>query len=273
MAIFHHQRRVDLAVHPDVAVAHQVHDEGVVPGLRRRLELQFHRLHVERRTAGLFEHRFREGGDDQGRDGDAVLLALGEEQVPAGRVVAGEVRRVCEGRLDRLFIRCQGCFSSSSVELFGFAVLWGFPAQDGVDIAFFWVYIFEVELIDFGYVGRSWGHDAGFHDKLNKTAGGDVLLAHDLEEDLFDFEVGDLSSHCHGVVVLLRVEHPWLIGGKFPPLVFWHVHKLLDSHLMFSVGAFDGLGDGGGHVGELEEWRSVWRDGLYYVLRGPVSGE
>lgn len=224
-----------------------MHDESVIACLRGGLELQFERLHVKRRTARVFENRFGEGGDGEGRDSDAVLLDLGEEQVPAGRVVAGEVRRVCKRRLDGFFFRCRGGFGS--VQLFAFAVLGGFATEDSVEVSFLGINVFEVEFVDLRDVGCSGRYNSSFDDELDETASGDVFLAHDFEEDLFDFQVGNLSSYCHGIIVLLWRKHTGLVGNKFPPLVFWHLHKLLDSQMVFGIGAFDCLGYRGGHVG------------------------
>lgn len=75
-AIFYFEDDFALAVHADVAVANEVHDERVAACLWRGLELHFESLHVEGWVAVVVEEGFIEGGHGEGWDGDFVEFTV-----------------------------------------------------------------------------------------------------------------------------------------------------------------------------------------------------
>lgn len=163
-----------------------MHDKRVPSRLRRSLELHLERLHVVCRFPRVVVEGFVKGDQRKGRDGDFAEPAVGEENVPSRGSIAGEVRSVGEGRLEWLFLR--GRFGGCAFEDFRIFLirLGGFAAEQGVEVAFVWIYVFEVEFVDWGNVGAAGGDDAGFNNELDEGAGGDEALAHDFEKGLFD---------------------------------------------------------------------------------------
>ena len=149
--------------------------------------MHLERLHVESRFARVIVEGFVKGDQRKGRDGNFAEPAVGEENVPSRRAIAGEVGSVGDRRLKWFLLR--GRFGASTSKDFGifFAGFGGFAAEQGVEIAFIWINVFKVEFVDRWDVGAAGRDDAGFDDENDKGAGGDEALAHDFEKGLFDF--------------------------------------------------------------------------------------
>ena len=81
--VLYFQQDLSLAIHTDVAIAHQVHDKGVFPRPWRSLKLHLKSLYVEGRVALIIDQGFIEGGHLERWHCDLAQFAVREEDVPA----------------------------------------------------------------------------------------------------------------------------------------------------------------------------------------------
>ena len=75
-----------------------------------------------------------------------------------------------------------------------FASPGGATTEESVEVAFFGVDVIEIGGFDVRDVDAAGRYDAGFDDELDEGAGGDVFLAYDLKEGLFDVDEGELAG-------------------------------------------------------------------------------
>lgn len=254
-----------LGIKPQVAITEHVHDESKVTDLGRSLELHLESLDVESGLAVGVEEGLIEGSESEGRNGHLALLGVGQEDMPPGRVVAGQVGGVSEGRLDGFDL----LFDLDAVDELGGLVLGGFAAHDGVEVIFVGVNVFEIGGVDWRDVSAVARRDeAGLDDQLDETARSDDLFAHDLEEGTGDFENGELLGNGNGGGVLL-LGHEAGTDSEAATLVFGDAHELLDGEVFLCVGAFNRLDDFLGEVGELQKRGRARRNSLNEMLGGP----
>lgn len=254
-----------LSVQTQVAITEHVQDESKVTDLGRSLELHLESLHIESGLAVGVEEGLVEGGEGEGWDSHLALLGVGQEDVPPGRVVAGQVGSVSEGRLDGFDL----LFDLDAVDELRGLVLGGFAAHDGVQVVFVGVNVFEVGGVnrwDVRAVARR--DEAGLDDQLDETAGGDDLFAHDLEEGTGDFQDRELLGDGYGGGVLL-LGHEASADSEAATLVFGDAHELLDGEVFLCVGTLNGLDNFLREVRELQERRRARRNSLDEMLGGP----
>ena len=102
--VVNRQDNIPLVVKANITVASKVHLELVVCRLRGSLELHLQCLNIESRLSGSVQDGLVESGEGEGRNSDLALTRVGEEKVPAGRVVAREVGSVSERGLMLLLL-------------------------------------------------------------------------------------------------------------------------------------------------------------------------
>lgn len=255
------ERDFQLRVQTQVTVAEHVHGESEVTDLGRSLELHLEGLDVESGLAGLVEQGFVERGEGEGRHGHLALLGVRQEDVPPGRVVAGQVRRVSQGRLDGLL----------AVVLLALAVA-VLAAHECVEVVLVGVDVFQIRGAGFRHVGVAGRNKSGLHDELHQTAWRDDLLAHDLEEGPGDFQCGELLGDGDGGGVLGFGEKTGA-DGEATAFGFRQAHELLHAVVFLGILALDRLGDLVGEVRQLQERRRPGSDGLDQVLRRSVRSQ
>ncbi len=112
---------------------------------------------------------------------------------------------------------------------------------------------------------------------MHERAGGNEAFASYFEEGFFEDEKRELAGYREGGVVLCWSEGRGVgftgVGAEVAAFVFAKGHELLDGKVGASKGFLDRGGNGGSDMGELEEGRGVWGDGLNEMLGYPVGGE
>ena len=193
--VFDMQGDLLLHIETEVAVTEHVHHKGEGSDLRRRLELHLEGLHVECRLTSLVEDRLVKCREDERWYGHLSLSGIGQENVPAGRVVAGQIWCVSQWWL-------YGFEFVLSLFVTG-TVLGGLPAHDSVEIILIRVGVLEISRFNFRHVRVTRRNKSCLHNQLNQAARGDGLLSHNLEKCPGDFESRKLFSDGNCGVILL----------------------------------------------------------------------
>lgn len=244
------QSDLELGVESNVRIANDMHDECVVARTRRSSELSLESLHVERGLSVGVEDGLVKGGKCEGRDSHLSLLAVGQEDVPSGRVVAG----ITGSKSER---------GKNSVTLL--------VLLESIEIALDGVGVLEVCLLDSGNVGASGRDDTSLDDQADQGRGNDVLFTGNLEESLGNSKTRQLSGNVHNFLVLIRREKS-LADGKTASLCVRLVHKLLNGHMGLGC-TLNSRDNVGGEVRELEEGRCLGRYCLDESLCRGVRGQ
>lgn len=186
-------------VETHVAITEHVEDESEVANLWGSLELHLEGLDVVGRLAGLVEDRLVECGECEWGHGHLALLGVCQEDVPARGVVTGQVRGVRERGLNGLDLG----LDLLAILGLGGTVLGRLATHQGLKVVLIGVNVFEIGGVHRWHRCAAWWNEACLDNQLYQTAGGDDLLAHNLEEDSLGLENGELLGDSDGVGVLL----------------------------------------------------------------------
>lgn len=232
--------------------------------LGRSGELGLEGLHVEGGLAVVAKDGLIELGEGEGGNSHLTLLGVGQENVPLGGVIAGEVRSVGERRQNRLVVNRDRLAVGTLNSLL-------LAAKVGLKVVFGGVNVFQVQLVDLGHIFAARGDNAALDDKGNQRGGDDESLAGNLEEGLGNAELGQLLSDINGRLVL-GLSKEVVADHQVSAKLVGQIHKLLKGNVNLGVASLDLANNVLGKVRELKERRGLGRESLDEVLAGRVCG-